>query len=121
MASATTILWMPEFRSWYDGLSPEQRAVLDYSLALLADHGPMLAMPHAKKVKGAAESIIELRVQTRAFAIRAFYAFNPRREAVMIIGGDKKGVADENTWTAAMAKRAGKTWDAYLRASGWRR
>lgn len=94
---------------------------MDYSAALLAEHGPMLGMPHAKKVTGAREAIIELRPSTRAFAMRVFYAFNPRREAVLILGGAKKGVADEGPWTAKMADRAGKLWDAYLRASGWRK
>lgn len=116
-----TVLWMAEFRSWYEGLSPEQVAAVDYSVALLAEHGPLLGMPHAKKVTDAPEPIIELRPSSRKYAMRVFYAFNPRREAVLILGGDKKGVADEGPWTAKMAKRASRAWDAYLRASGWRR
>ena len=116
-----TILWMTEFRSWYEALTPEQVAAVDYSAALLAEHGPMLSMPHAKKVVGAREAILELRPSSRSFALRVFYAFNPRREAVLILGGAKKGVADEGPWTAKMAARAATLWDAYLRAGGWRK
>lgn len=116
-----TVLWMTEFRSWYESLTPEQAAAVDFSTSLLAEYGPHLGMPHAKKVTDAKEPIIELRPSTRAFAMRVFYAFNPRREAVLILGGAKKGVADEGPWTAKMAARAGKLWDAYLRASGWRK
>lgn len=117
----TTVLWMETFREWYAALTPEQAEAVDFSTGLLAQYGPHLEMPHAKKVTDAKEAIIELRPSTRAFAIRVFYAFNPRREAVLIIGSAKKGVADEGPWTAKMAKQAGKLWDAYLRANGWRR
>lgn len=117
----TTVLWMAEAVEWYRDLTPEQQAAVDYSVGLLAQYGPHLTMPHAKKVTDAKEPILELRPATRAFAMRVFYAFNPNRAAVLILGGAKKGVADEGPWTAKMAKRAGKLWDAYLRANGWRR
>lgn len=33
----------------------------------------------------------ELRVQSRGRPIRVFYAFDPRRSAILLIGGDKTG------------------------------
>lgn len=117
----TAVLFLSDALAWYQGLPADQAAAVDFALAMLREHGALLAMPHAHKVVGAKEPIIILRPATRAFALRLFYAFNPRREAIILLGDSKKGAADENTWTAAMAKRAGKLWDAYLRANGWRR
>jgi len=33
----------------------------------------------------------ELRVQSRGKPLRVFYAFDPRRTAILLIGGDKTG------------------------------
>ncbi len=33
----------------------------------------------------------ELRVQSRGNPLRVFYAFDPRRTAILLIGGDKTG------------------------------
>jgi hypothetical protein len=33
----------------------------------------------------------ELRIQSKEHALRTFYAFDPRRIAVLLIGGDKTG------------------------------
>ena len=33
----------------------------------------------------------ELRIQSRGRPIRVFYAFDPRRTAILLIGGDKTG------------------------------
>lgn len=117
----TTVLWVPEALAWYNGLNAEQLAAVNYSVALLVEHGALLGMPHAKKVVDAAEAIIELRPSSRKYAMRVFYAFDPRRQAIMLVGADKKGVADEGPWTNKMAARAARSWDTYLRLNGWRR
>ena len=36
----------------------------------------------------------ELRIQTGDTPLRIFYAFDPRRTAILLIGGDKTGVSD---------------------------
>lgn len=117
----TTVLWLPEVAAWYAALDPAHQAAVDYSLEMLRQHGVALRMPHAKKVVGAVEPIIELRPSSRRFAMRLFYAFDPNRSAVILLAGDKKGQADENTWTAHMAGLASKAWDGYLRLNGWRK
>ena len=117
----TTVLWVPEALAWYQGLNEEQLAAVNFSLALLVEHGALLGKPHAKKVKDQTQPIIELRPSSRKYAMRIFYAFDPRRQAIMLVGGDKKGVADDGPWTDKMAIRAGKIWVDYLRANGWHR
>jgi hypothetical protein len=36
-----------------------------------------------------------LRIQSHGHAIRVFYAFDPQRDAIVLIGGDKTGVSDD--------------------------
>jgi len=37
----------------------------------------------------------ELRLQSMARPLRIFHAFDPRRQAVLLIGGDKTGVSNK--------------------------
>ncbi len=121
MTTKATILWMGEFRAWYESLTPEQAALVDFSAALLEDQGVRLGHPHSSGFPGSRLGIRELRILNRTHPIRVFYAFNPRREAVLILGGNKKGEHDESKWTAKMLRRAEAVWEAYLAGSGWKK
>ena len=59
---------------------------------LLMEHGPNLPYPHSSEVKGSRHGRMrELRLQSGGRPIRIFYAFDPRRTAILLIGGDKTG------------------------------
>ena len=59
---------------------------------LLAEHGPGLRFPYSSGLTGSRHGHMrELRVQTGGRPIRVFYAFDPRRAAILLIGGDKTG------------------------------
>ena len=59
---------------------------------LLLEHGPRLPFPYSSGVEGSRHSHIrELRIQSGGRPIRVFYAFDPRRSAILLIGGDKTG------------------------------
>lgn len=112
---------MPEAANWRQGLEPEIRSAMEVFEELLAVEGPNLRMPHARKVHGTRLTILEGRPSSKRFAIRVFYAFDRNRQAVVLTAGQKKGVADENSWTSSMAKRAEGIWEAYQRSQGqWR-
>ena len=56
------------------------------------EHGPSLPYPYSSDVKGARHGRMrELRVQSGGRPIRIFYAFDPRRTSILLIGGDKSG------------------------------
>jgi len=62
------------------------------SVKLLADLGPSLPFPHSSGIKESRhQHMRELRVQSGGSPIRVFYAFDPRRSAILLIGGDKTG------------------------------
>ena len=59
---------------------------------LLAEHGPGLRFPWSSGVTGSRHGHMrELRIQSSGRPVRVFYAFDPRRTAVLQIGGDKTG------------------------------
>jgi hypothetical protein len=50
---------------------------------------------------------------SRAAALRVFYAFDPKRQAVIIIGGDKTGKNSDDFYTA-MINQSERLWKQYL-------
>jgi hypothetical protein len=53
----------------------------------------------------------ELRVQSGGHPIRIFYAFDPRRSAILLIGGDKTG---DGRFYARMIPVADRLYDVHL-------
>jgi hypothetical protein len=83
----------PEFREWMLTLSREERESFDTAVNLLKEKGPVLARPYVDTVKGSAfPNMKELRTaHDKHLALRAFFAFDPTRAAILLIGGDKHG------------------------------
>jgi hypothetical protein len=50
-----------------------------------------LGHPHSSAIKGSRHAIREPRIPSGGRALRVFYAFDPRRQAVLLLGGDKTG------------------------------
>lgn len=53
----------------------------------------------------------ELRIQHHGRPYRVLYAFDPRRSAVLLIGGDKTG---DNRWYKRFVPKADTLYDEYL-------
>ena len=53
----------------------------------------------------------ELRVQSGGHPLRVFYAFDPRRSAILLIGGDKTG---DNRFYERMIPIADQLYDVYI-------
>ena len=83
----------PEFREWMQTLTLEERESFDTAVTLLRERGPTLARPYVDTVKGSAyANMKELRTaHDKHLALRAFFAFDPKRFAILLIGGDKHG------------------------------
>jgi len=83
----------PEFREWMQTLSREERESFDTAVNLLKERGPMLGRPYVDTVKRSAfPNMKELRTaHDKHLALRAFFAFDPKRSAILLIGGDKHG------------------------------
>jgi hypothetical protein len=69
----------------------EQESV-DFVVRLLEEHGPTLRYPHSSGVEQSRHAHMrELRIQHTGRPYRVFYAFDPRRHVILLIGGEKTG------------------------------
>jgi hypothetical protein len=86
------IEYTDEFGQWWAGLSEDEQESIDASVRLLEERGPNLGFPHSSGINGSKHSHMrELRTQHDGRPFRTLYAFDPRRSAILLIGGDKTG------------------------------
>ena len=89
---AWEIEYTDEFGNWWDTLSEKEQNDIVAVVNLLADKGFNLPFPYSSGLIGSKHSQMrELRVQSGGKPIRIFYAFDPRRIAILLVGGDKTG------------------------------
>jgi hypothetical protein len=81
-----------KFGAWWDQLDANEQESVAASVELLRQMGPNLPRPHADTLKGSRHSNMkELRTQHEGRPLRTLFAFDPRRCAILLIGGDKSG------------------------------
>lgn len=81
-----------EFGLWWDALNEAAQIAITAHVGELERRGPNLPFPYSSGVEGSRhDHMRELRVQSRGRPLRIFYAFDPRRAAILLIGGDKTG------------------------------
>lgn len=101
------------FDEWFDGLDDSDRANVIASMLLLREKGPQLSRPHADTVKGSSHNNMkELRVQSNGEPIRAFFAFDPLRQGILLCAGCKTG--DEKRFYKVMIPIADKEFTMHL-------
>jgi hypothetical protein len=82
-------------------------------VSLLQELGPMLRMPHSSGVEMSQHAHMrELRIQHEGRPYRVLYAFDPRRVAILLIGGEKTG---KDRWYEEHVPRADAIYDPHLR------
>ena len=101
-----------EFENWWRGLTVDQQEALDDRVMLLAEHGPGLKRPVVAEIESSRHARMkELRV-SRAGALRVLFAFDPRRHAILLLGGDKSG--QWPTWYERAIPAADELFDIHL-------
>ncbi|MDB5996170.1 MAG: addiction module toxin RelE [Pseudomonas sp.] len=101
-----------EFEGWWDGLDAKEQSSVSACVDLLALLGPGLRHPHTSDIKGSKMgNLRELRIQHAGRPYRVLYAFDPRRSALLLIGGNKTG---QNRWYEENVPLAEKLYDEHL-------
>jgi len=81
-----------EFGEWWSSLSEDEQVVVAAKVELLEKFGPTLPRPHSDVIVTSRHSNMkELRGKAGESLLRVLYAFDPRRTAILLIGGDKSG------------------------------
>lgn len=78
------------FEAWMCEQEPGLQERMLAALSNLETYGPRLKRPYADTVHGSQyTNMKELRVQFSGQPIRAFFAFDPERHAIVLCAGDK--------------------------------
>ncbi len=102
-----------EFEQWYVKLDEAEQDSIDVIIELLEERGPNLRFPRTSDVRGSRHgNIRELRVQHQGKPYRILYAFDPRRVAILLLGGNKTG---NDRWYEENVPKADKLYDELLK------
>jgi hypothetical protein len=93
------------FETEFQALALDVRESLAASVMLLVTYGPQLGRPHADTLVGSKHSNMkELRFATEDGVWRVAFAFDPSRSAILLVAGDKAGVAQKRFYKALIDK-----------------
>lgn len=105
-----------EFGAWWDSLNENLQDSIVVSVTLLEQKGPNLPFPYSSAIDGSRHSHMrELRIQHKGDPYRILYAFDPRRAAILLIGGSKVG---NDRWYEENIPRADELYDKHLQLLG---
>src|ERR1700684_866014 len=103
-----------EYEDWRNGLSAHEQVDVHPKVNLLQRPGPSLPRPHADLIHSSRHANMkELRVQHSGRPYRVLFAFDPRRCAILLIGGDKTG---NDRWYEEFVPVADELYDQHLDA-----
>ena len=101
-----------EFDQWWSRLTEEEQVSVAASVKLLEERGPNLGFPHSSGINGSKHSHMrELRTQHLGRPYRTLYAFDPLRNAILLIGGDKTG---DDRWYDVNVPIGDRLYDEHL-------
>jgi hypothetical protein len=101
-----------EFEAWWNSLTEEEQIDVDAEVRLLETRGPTLGYPHSTGIQYSRHGHMrELRIQHHGRPYRVLYAFDPRRTALLLIGGDKTG---DDRWDDHFIPIADRLYDQHL-------
>lgn len=83
----------PAFDTWLEAIGQDNQEKVAALVRLLRQHGPNLGRPYADRIKGSNyKNLKELRPTSKTDeALRVLFYFDRRRDAVLLVGGDKAG------------------------------
>lgn len=100
------------FESWWESLDESQQEDVATYVELLEEKGPSLPFPFSSGIIGSRHlHMRELRVQHAGRPYRVLYAFDPRRVALLLLGGDKTG---NDRWYDEFVPKADRLYDEHL-------
>lgn len=101
-----------EFEQWWNELDEDEQVSVAASVGLLETYGTDLRFPHSSQIKATKfGQMRELRIQHQGRPYRILYAFDPKRHAILLIGGDKTG---NNRWYEIYVPIAEQLFETHL-------
>ena len=115
---AYILVMTPEVRAWLHGLRKRDRASaiqVGQAIGMLLEAGPELGRPLADRIQHSRlTNLKELRPGSAGRSeIRILYIFDPRRNAVLLVAGDKAGKWE--AWYRQAIPLAEQRYEDYLK------
>lgn len=115
MSMSWDVILLEEVETWYFSLDEDAMAAVTGAIDLLELEGPTLGRPTVDKVKGSKfHSMKELR--PAGTSIRILFIFDPRRQAILLLGGDKAG--NWKSWYDKNIPIAERSYEDWLATEG---
>ena len=109
---AWDVEYSDSFAVWWVGLSEGEQEDIAVKVKLLEKAGPALGRPHADTLAKQSKysNMKELRIVHRGGAYRVLLAFDPRRVAILLLGGRKP----DQKWYKTAIPAADKLYGEHL-------
>jgi hypothetical protein len=102
-----------EFEQWWESLDEGEQESVAAVVGLLEAKGPALPFPYSSGITSSRyDHMRELRIQHQGEPYRVLYAFDPRRAAILLLGGNKVG---DDRWYEIYVPRADDIYDAHIK------
>ena len=102
--------FVPEFKAFPEAVQDELLA----HIAVLETFGPQLGRPRVDTLNGSRhKNMKELRFDADNGVWRFAFAFDPKRTAIVLCGGDKSGGSEQRFYRQLIAKADGR-FDAHI-------
>ena len=109
-----TLVYLDEFDDWLEDQEINLQDEVDAALGLLEEFGPSLGRPRVDTLcDSKLPNLKELRIQFKGAPIRILFVFDPKRQGVIILGGDKSG---DERWYKRNIPVAENLYAVYLKA-----
>ncbi len=106
------IEYTDEFERWWESMLESEQIDVAACIGLLEERGPNLRHPYSSGISGSNHTHMrELRIQHAGQPYRVLYAFDPRRTAILLIGGNKTG---KDRWYEEFVPVADKLYDTHI-------
>ncbi len=114
------VLYCDEFEDEFSALLEDVQDELAANVQLLKTFGPELGRPYVDTLNGSKHANMkELRFDADNGVWRVAFAFDPGRNAILLVTGDKAGISQKRFYRKLIAK-ADKRYDNHLKDLGRR-
>jgi len=112
---AWTVRFCDPFEEEFQGLPAEVQEELLACAQLLQDYGPNLGRPRVDTLNGSDyANMKELRFDAADGVWRVAFAFDPKRQAILLVAGDKSG-GSQAKFYKRLLKAADERYSVYLK------
>jgi hypothetical protein len=101
------------FGAWFARLDGKEQAAVVAAVQILRERGPGLGRPLVDTIKGSRHANMK-ELRPRGGHLRVLFAFDPRRTAILLIGGDKTNRWE--AWYREFVPIADRLYDQHLAA-----